>query len=218
MLDVLRTCLLLIFLSLSLTHIHSLSFSHSFFSYRLLLSFSLTHSPVWSLTGALTLAHFNTHTHTLLLPLIFIPYLISFNFSHLIPSSGTDRSIVSDVAGTTRDTVDALVVRYIHSDFVCTLDPSYFIICFFHSIFSLSWLTTSVISNHDPFLSFPFLSFFTRPRTHTHTYTYTYTYTYTHTHTHTHTHTLMYAHTHTHAEVTSTTALSTLLALERKAK
>ena len=122
---------------------HSFTHSHSFFSYRLFSSFYLTNSPILSLPEALPLAHFHTHTHTLLLPILFYHHLIPFSFSHLIPSSGTDRSIVSDVAGTTRDTVDALVVRYIRSDFVCTITPSYFIICFIHFISSLFWLTIS---------------------------------------------------------------------------
>lgn len=52
----------------------------------------------------------------LLLILFFLssltPYHLLLFFPSFHLSSGTDRSIVSDVAGTTRDTVDALVVRY----------------------------------------------------------------------------------------------------------
>lgn len=66
-------------------------------------------------------SHFtHKHTHTPpphLHPSLTMPLhpLILSSSSSLMPccsSSGTDRSIVSDVAGTTRDTVDALVVRY----------------------------------------------------------------------------------------------------------
>ena len=97
----------------------------------------LPHTNPFNLSQTHSLSHIYMliFTHFSRLSYLTSSHLILFLISH---SSGTDRSIVSDVAGTTRDTVDALVVRYTRSGFVYTLNPSYFFICFIHSISSKS--------------------------------------------------------------------------------
>jgi GTPase SAR1 family protein len=88
--------------------------------------FVFSHSTSLS-TSLYTHTYIRTHFH-LTSPTssrhLFLLFFLSssYSFSHplldilsSLSSIGTDRSIVSDVAGTTRDTVDALVVRYSHT-------------------------------------------------------------------------------------------------------
>jgi 50S ribosome-binding GTPase len=100
-----------------------------------------THLPLNSPTSS----HSSHSSHPLIAFLPFIFFLSSFLF--FFSSSGTDRSIVSDVAGTTRDTVDALVVRYTHT-LSHTLSLFLSLCAKMLSIINISTLLTLIIFLH----------------------------------------------------------------------
>ena len=137
---------------------------------HILLPTSHTHAHKHTHTHTHTNTHTNTLTHTYthlpltsihLLPFLFI--LLSFS------SSGTDRSIVSDVAGTTRDTVDALVVRYAPTLILFSMSNAPALLTPLFIVLSLHFLRTQpLFSNCD---SLYFISSHTHKHIHIHTHT-----------------------------------------------